>query len=730
MKIIKKVKAISSKWKDKWKAFKERNYSNTEKSKVGLFNLLACTISGSLFLDSGLPQIVSFLLFGALGYLVINLLRLVITLLLKPLLQDRAKPSVYTVMIVIFIFFPIYAGSFLMSILTVLVISMLIAFIEIIFARSLWSFISLKRKNLAILLSLSLTLLFNIAISIVLIGEGFQDSYIEQYVALDNLKQREKAANEKVALENGSLSVSHAEYGLNSDIGLETETMDLSSYIGGYEGITSMVRGMYWGYGIDEVPLAGKIWYPTEGENYPVMFIIHGNHNMTTKSYLGYDYLGEYLASNGYVVISVDEAFCNGYINMGLSSENDARAILLLENMQLVEKYNMDQDGPLYKKMNFNEVALAGHSRGGESIATAALFNDYTHYPDNGNIRFSYHFNIKSLIAISPTVDQYQPAQHEVELNDINYLLIHGSNDQDVTDVMGYSQYHNITFDKDSGYFKAFLYIAGANHGQFNTQWGRYDLPQPFKPFLNTKNLLEAEKQRNILKAYTKEFLDATLKQEKAGADFFANQENKYDLANTIYMRGYQDSTFDLITNFDEDSNIKYGPLETTRLDANHMSVWRELKSPIYDGEDDYVLKLVWNNTEEAEYMIYLSARNASEEYLQFDIMDIGEKNYQEEDFKALDARITLEDSHGNKSSLQMSDYITVYPTLPVRQFKLQFLTNTFDDKNFFQTVRLSCKDFEKNNQDFDSASIVKIGFEFSKNEKGSIMLDNIGFGR
>ena len=730
MKLIRKVKAMGAKWKEKWNAFKERNYSNTEKSKVWLFNILTCTIIGSLFLDSGLPQIVSFLLFGALGYLIINLLRVVITLLLKPLLQDRAKPAVYTVMLVIFIFFPIYAGSFLMSMTIVLVISMLIAFIEIIFARSLWSFFCHRRKNLAVILSFSLTLLFNIALSGILLGEGFQDGYIEQYEALGNSEHKNVSATEKVTLENGSLSVSHVEYGLNSDDGLETETTDLSSYIGEYEGITSMLRGMYWGYGIDEVPLTGKVWYPTQGENYPVMFIIHGNHNMTTKSYLGYDYLGEYLASNGYVVVSVDEAFCNGYINMGLSNENDARAILLLENMQLVERYNLDPEGPLYQKIDFSNVALAGHSRGGESIATAALFNDYTHYPDNGNIRFNYHFNIKSLIAISPTVDQYQPAQHEVELTDINYLLIHGSNDQDVTDVMGYSQYHNITFDKDSGYFKAFLYIAGANHGQFNTQWGRYDLPQPFKPFLNTKNLLGADEQRNILKAYTKEFLDATLKQEKASTDFFANQESKYELANTLYMRGYQDSTFDLITNFDEDSNIKYGPLETTRLDANHMSVWRELKSPIYDGEDDYVLKLVWNNTEEAEYMIYLPARNASEEYLQFDIMDIGEKNYQEEDFQSLDARITLEDSHGNKSSLQMSDYITVYPTLPVRQFKLQYLTNTFDDKNFFQTVRFSCTDFEKNNQDFDSTSIVKIGFEFSENKKGSIMLDNVGFGR
>ena len=45
------------------------------------------------------------------------------------------------------------------------------------------------------------------------------------------------------------------------------------------------------------------------------VFIAHGNHEITTESYLGYDYLGRYLASHGYVMVSVDQNACNHIAN-------------------------------------------------------------------------------------------------------------------------------------------------------------------------------------------------------------------------------------------------------------------------------------------------------------------------------------------------------------------------------------------------------------------------------
>jgi hypothetical protein len=73
---------------------------------------------------------------------------------------------------------------------------------------------------------------------------------------------------------------------------------------------------------------------PAEKYDCPVVFIIHGNHNLTTESYEGYAYLGEYLASHGYVTVSVDSNACNGCVFGGLAGENDGRAVLLLNNIE------------------------------------------------------------------------------------------------------------------------------------------------------------------------------------------------------------------------------------------------------------------------------------------------------------------------------------------------------------------------------------------------------------
>jgi hypothetical protein len=729
---IHKIKDKIHEIKDKWSSFKNDNYANTDHGKVWLFNILGCVIIGSLFEGSGLPKSVGFLLFSGLAYLGINLLRIIITLILKPIFHQSAKTAVYTLMIFSIILITVVSGSYLVPIPILLIVSIIVTALEILFAKSIWSFFLCKRRSLVVILSLSLTLLLNVVMGLFSLGEGFKDDYIKEYLAYNNQSENNIVSDfYQDTTRKGSLSVSEVEYGINKDSDLEQRTTDLSPYIKNYQGIPSLIRGLYWGYDIDQVPLAGKIWYPSEGGNYPVLFIIHGNHIMTTKSYLGYDYLGEYLASFGYVVISVDEAFCNAYIDFGLSNENDARAILLLENMQLIESYNKDQKNFLYQKMDFNNIALAGHSRGGESVATAALFNHYQYYPDNGNISWKYNFNIKSLIAIAPTCDQYQPAQHTVHLDNINYLLVHGTNDQDVTTLMGYSQYHKISFQKDSNMFKSYVYIAGANHGQFNTTWGRYDLPFPFKPFLNTRNLMDENDQRTILQAYSKVFLDVTLKNDETYKSLFTNQKSyRDDMPSTLYLQNYQDSSFDLLSGFDEDSNIQYGAVEQISLDADFMTLWKEEKNPIATIWNDYVLHLKWKDTKEANYTIALPEYNAADRYLQFDMMDKNQERNDSDSLNFLDATIVLEDSKGNSSSVSMSDYITIYPPLPVKLYKLQFLTDSYDYKLCFQTVRIACSDFEAENKEFDSSSIVNIRFLIDRNDTGEIMMDNIGFSK
>ena len=68
---------------------------------------------------------------------------------------------------------------------------------------------------------------------------------------------------------------------------------------------------------------------------WPLALIVHGNHNYREFSDPGYAYLGDLLASRGFIMVSVDENFING-----LSAENDGRAWLLLKHLEAWKQFN------------------------------------------------------------------------------------------------------------------------------------------------------------------------------------------------------------------------------------------------------------------------------------------------------------------------------------------------------------------------------------------------------
>jgi hypothetical protein len=98
------------------------------------------------------------------------------------------------------------------------------------------------------------------------------------------------------------------------------------------------------------------------------------------------------------------------------------------------------------------------------------------------------------------------PVSQAVQIKDTNYLLLHGSNDQDVSSMMGEKQYNNLYFtgDSDEQYIKSSVYILGANHGQFNSLWGRYDGEGAMNGYLNTCNFIDEAEQKLIAKAFIK----------------------------------------------------------------------------------------------------------------------------------------------------------------------------------------------------------------------------------
>jgi dienelactone hydrolase len=728
-----KVKNFFQLMISKCKNWANRNFKDTGKPQSLLTDILTSTLLALMLLDSGLPEAVSFLLAFVVFFLLLNLLRLIVLPLLKMFLKISPR-GIYLFLQLFIVFaylwdFSLNSGgedTYLIS--RIAAIALAGAFL--IMMRCCYALFRLHRKSPSLIIILIFTLILTGAGGYLCIGTGFSYPYVNNYLAMH---KEDVNSSYSVRPAKGPHETSVIDYGMNKEP-IKSRTANLSSYVV-YEGFTKKLRDFYWGYSIDKVPLKGRVWYPADGNNYPVVFIVHGNHTMTAASYKGYGYLGEYLASYGYVVVSVDESFLNGYINNGLSGENDARAILLLKNMEEMERKNKEKGNPLYEKMDFNNLTLAGHSRGGEAVTVAALYNSLKRLPDNGNISLSYDFDIKSIIAIAPCTDQYRPSNRDVSLTDVNYLLIHGANDQDVSYMMGEKQYNNTTFTGESDYFKAYLYIADANHGQFNTKWGRFDIGAPFNMMLNTKNLLKPSIQQDILKLTVKQFLDATIKEDVTARNFFRDsKELRSELPVNLYLNGYEDSSFDTVCNYEEDTDITTATKEKVRLSSSGSAYWYEtqvyyeLNGP---DRDNYALIYAWKESVSSYYDIaFDTPYSDTRQYLQFNVMDDREYTIKDNEIAPLDFTVRLTDSKGETAVVTLSDYAAIYPSLPVMTTKLQFFNNTPVFKHYFQTVRLPLEAFQNNNNNIDTSDITDIRFIFNKLETGNIKLDNIGFAR
>lgn len=757
------MKKVVSRPVSRIKSYATEQLHDTDKGVYYLLLIVVFIYCGCASLDLGIPKWIAFLVCGTICAVICALVIKIASFLVKKLYKIinfiGIKETLVMVLLFGFIYsFLIYACMDFVSEAAGTVASVLVFLIAFLFVKSFYAIFFNKKKNKSLLGICFVSGVLFIGALFLLLGEGFEDSYIKEYVALyeknearqiglmdeeDLILREEQIQSFGNQLQKGSLQVGVIDYGMSekriqpSDtkdvVSLESESFDLSDYVGGYEGIEAAYRTWYQGYDIKNVPLAGRIWYPKEVMNCPVLFIIHGNHTFTTESYLGYEYLGEYLASHGYVVVSVDENVCNGNVFGNLTEENDGRAVLLLENIRQVFSYNKEEENPLYNKIDETNIALAGHSRGGEAAATAAYFNTLSNYPENGRIRFHYQFDIKSVIAIAPTADQYKPVDRSVTLEDVNYLLVHGANDQDVSIFRGLTQYNNVDFTREKACFKSYLYIAGANHGQFNSVWGKYDTSLPFSKALNVENLLMESEQQDILKIFTKEFLDVTLLGEKEHKDLFYNvQKYQAKLPKTVYIQGYADSSYDYVCNFEEDIDLTTTTMEGGSLEVLNVSEWTEKLALFSSGgsssnKGDYKLYAQWQKGQNASVVINIPSYNAKDKNISLEIQDMYNADVKKEDYELLSAKIVLTDSDYKEAEVNVKDYYTIYPPLPVRLSKLQFLFKENEYKHQLQTVTIPVSEFTKE-EGFDESDIVKIRIILDNGDRGKVRIDDIAF--
>ncbi|MEK6221648.1 MAG: MFS transporter, partial [Chloroflexota bacterium] len=515
---------------------------------------------------------------------------------------------------------------------------------------------------------------------------------------------------------------------------LITRSVDISSYVR-VSGFKARSREYYWGFGTHDFPLNGRVWYPEGQGLFPLVLIVHGNHNMGDYSDEGYAYLGELLASRGYIFVSVDQNFFNGYITGGMSGENDGRAWLMLKHLELWRDWNADQENPFYGLVDMQKIALIGHSRGGEAVAHAALLNRLRYHPDNAKIVYDFNFGIQSVIAISPSDQQYQPADQPTTLRDINYFVLQGAHDADVSTYSGLRQFGRVNFtDPQADFFKAGLYIYQANHGQFNTTWGRRDLGIPRGALLNTRPLMDGDQQRQIAKVYISAFLDATLKGAVGYLPIFENQSAAGDwLPETLYISQYEDPRTHKFVTYEEDVDVTTTTIPGGYLDGSSLDRWREEELEFRTGRsmENQAAIIGWKGIID-RYTINLPEELPLEwglddqDYLIFSLAD--GRDYDVDDL--LDFSIILKDSNGENASLPLSTFTRLLP-----QFKSQFTKlppweadRYYPREQIMESFRLPLSAFITENPALNLFYLQTIVFAFDQMDEGRIILDDIGF--
>ncbi|RAP77802.1 chlorophyllase/cutinase-like alpha/beta fold protein [Paenibacillus montanisoli] len=527
------------------------------------------------------------------------------------------------------------------------------------------------------------------------------------------------------------------EYG--SNVMLTSNSVDASAYIKRW----NWMRSFFWGFDQEELPVNGRVWMPEEKGKYPLVLLVHGNHLMEQFSDGGYAYLGELLASRGFIAVSVDENFLN-YSVWGNIPNNDfkVRAWMLLKHLQQITAYSEQQGNPFYQSVDLQKVALIGHSRGGQAVAMAADWTKW--FADDKSLTGLKGIGIQAVIGIAPTdtnVDKKKP-----QLRDKYYLSLQGASDGDVDTFNGERQYIRSSFSPDSERFKATLYIGEANHSRFNTDWGTMDDSLPGGLLLRNSDMMPAEDQRQVAEVYVSAFLEAALHGKKEYQPLFADYRTGASwLPEATYMNRYEDGSFIPLARAEEDYR-KETLSSGAEAKAEHLQ-WTEEAAKDRDNNDkgSRGVALQWKQGD-GSYTLELSEAwrdklRGEGQQLLFSMTNLERALVEKQDagtdegpipLPAIEVELQSRDGAAVRLPLSMFKAVTPLPYttftwFPWMEKKVKNGKYKVPTEAVFQTYSLPLERFEAANPDFEAAELSRVTFYFTSS-KGKVMLDDIGF--
>jgi streptogramin lyase len=532
-----------------------------------------------------------------------------------------------------------------------------------------------------------------------------------------------------------------------------------------YQEINGDVQTVASGYGsftpefktsLDEkVEVLADVYYPTNLPKgpYPLVVFLHGQHPATTPdllpipSYIGYDYISQTLASDGYIVVSISANLLNNQDNQDQVSML-ARAQLIQHHLDLWNQFNKGDGGSFgaqFKgKVDLNDIGLMGHSRGGEGVATEVTYN--------AGLAPEKQYGIKAVLPLAPVKKFFEAKLNNVALG---VILPYADGDVQPLSGVGYfdDAYNAVAPSKTNTSPEEMFLVMGANHNFFNTVWtpgnpGHFPASDdweaandPFAGTVPSNKRLNAAQQRAVGAAYVTAFFrrylggetafDPMLKGDAlppASTDVVPGQPA--DIHTTYFAPNSPTTRLD-VNRLDMPSDVtknSLGGLVTSNLTQEFVPTKSSVLPSKYDSskqEPDATflarVQIKWNQSlGTAYYANALPAGNrdlsryaALEFRVGEDFADPLNSPTQGQDFS-----VVLKDGAGVEASVKVSDWSTALYYPPGQVVPIP--------KVFLNGVRIPLGAFLTANRKLDLSDIRSIRFDFDPGTKGDLVFSNI----
>ena len=165
---------------------------------------------------------------------------------------------------------------------------------------------------------------------------------------------------------------------------------------------------------------------------------------------------------------------------------------------------------------------------------------------------------------------QYQPAGEPTPLENVNYMVIHGSHDGDVSSFNGLRAVSAHQVHRRQAVVQSRRGTSIARTTASGTRvWGNKDNGPRSGRFLDLRGLIPPEEQRQFSKVTIGAFLEATLQGKKEYLPMFRDHRVAGAwLPKTMYITRFQESGFKSLATFDEDVDVTTGSVPGVTIGA------------------------------------------------------------------------------------------------------------------------------------------------------------------